>query len=194
MTRRRMMFMTVVVLGLIAPGVVGCAASSTSAGSAPVESATESTATPTPSGPGPEAEAQAQAWLDAATVPPGATPSSSSPAAFNSFTGWVCQPVATLEAFWTVPDMTVTAAANWLITHPTADLVTTAGEPWPEEQDVDESSVGYVPADKSQQGVVYTVVRMDDGVAIRAEIAALDESAVCPDAPDGGEWGLPGQG
>jgi hypothetical protein len=186
--------MAAVILALIAPGVASCAAAPTAAGPARAGSSSESTATPTPSGPDPEAEAQAQAWLDAAALPPGATPSSFAPAAFNSFTSWICQPVATLEAFWTVPDTTVMAAANWLVANPPADLVTTTGGPRPEDPDIDGTSVGYVPADRSQQGVVYTVVRKDDGVAIRAEIAALAESAVCPDAPDGGEWGLPGQG
>lgn len=193
MTRYRSTLMAAVVLALIAPGIVSCAASSTPAGSAPTGSS-GSTATTTPSGPDPEAEAQAQAWLDATAVPPGAEPSSYAPANFSSFTGWVCQPVATLEAFWTVPGMTVTAATNWLITNPTADLVTTAGEPWPEDQDVDGSTVGFIPADGSYQGIVYTVARMDEGVAIRAEIAALSENAVCATPPGEGEWGLPGQG
>ncbi|RWZ46128.1 hypothetical protein ELQ90_15985 [Labedella phragmitis] len=192
MTGRRTRLTAILIVALFAPGVVSCASPSTMAEPAGGPSSTETTETP--AGPDPESQAQAQAWLDAAVVPPGAEPTPGAPASFNSFTGWVCQPVAELEGYWTVPGMSVTAATNWLITNPTADLVTTAGEPWPEDQDVDGASVGYIPADGTHQGIVYTVVKMPGGSAIRAEVAALSENAVCPTPPDGGEWGLPGQG
>jgi hypothetical protein len=42
--------------------------------------------------------------------------------------------------------------------------------------------------------VVYTVAKMDGGVVVRAEVAALAESAVCPPLPDGATYGAPGQG
>lgn len=192
MTRRCTKLTTVLIGALIASGVASCASSSTSTEPAQAPSPTEPTATA--AGPDPEAQAQAQAWLDAAVVPPGAEPTPGAPASFNSYTGWVCQPVAELEGYWTVPGMSVTAATNWLITNPTADLVTTAGEPWPEDQDVDGASVGYIPTDGTHQGIVYTVAKMPGGSAIRAEVAALSENAVCATPPDGGEWGLPGQG
>ncbi|WP_188434953.1 hypothetical protein [Microbacterium murale] len=90
--------------------------------------------------------------------------------------------------------MTVAAAANWLMSNPTGDLVTTAVGPWPDDQDIDGVTVGYTPADGTYQGVVYTLARMDDGVAVRAEVAALTDSAVCATPPGGGTWGAPGQG
>ncbi|MDQ1130278.1 hypothetical protein QE381_002406 [Microbacterium sp. SORGH_AS 888] len=37
-------------------------------------------------------------------------------------------------------------------------------------------------------------MRRRNGVGVRAEIAALTASAVCPTPPGGGTWGAPGQG
>lgn len=120
---------------------------------------------------------------------------SESPGPFNSYQGWPCQPVAELEGYWTIPDSTVAGAANWLRANPTADLVSTAvGAPMPEDLDITETIVGYIPADGSQQGIVYTVVQKEAGVAIRAEVAALIESAVCPSLGPGEMLGKPGQG
>lgn len=141
------------------------------------------------------AEERAQAWLDAAVVPPGAVRVSDIPASFNSFQGWPCQPVAQLEGYWTLPDSTVAGAANWLRENPTADLISTAGGPlWPEDPNLDGVLIGYIPADDSQQGIVYTVSKMDSGVAIRAEVAALSASATCPSLAPGEALGKPGQG
>jgi hypothetical protein len=142
------------------------------------------------------ARAQAQAWLDAAELPPGAVRASHAPASFNSYTGWVCRPVAQLEAFWTVPGSTPADVADWLLAHPTAGLVTTypyAGER-PASANLDGATLGFIPADGSYQGIVYTVVKTADGVAVRAEIAALTASATCQTLPPGESWGLPGQG
>ncbi|MGV9768288.1 hypothetical protein ACWDR7_02215 [Microbacterium sp. NPDC003461] len=111
-----------------------------------------------------------------------------------SWTGWPCGPIEELEAYWTIPDMSIADTANWLMANPTADLVTTAVGPVPTDSPSDAATVGYTPADRSQQGIVYTVVSTSDGVAVRAEIAALTESATCPTPPGGGMWGLPGQG
>lgn len=198
MTGHKTRLTAILIVALFAPGVVSCASPSSSAGPAGAPSPAETTETPqtteTPAGPDPQSQAQAQAWLDAAIVPPGAEPAPGAPVSFNSYTEWVCTPVAELEGFWTVPGMSVTAATNWLIANPTADLVTTAGEPWPEDMDTDGASVGYIPADGTYQGVVYTVAKMPGGAAIRAEVAALSGDAVCATPPDDGEWGLPGQG
>lgn len=38
------------------------------------------------------------------------------------------------------------------------------------------------------------LAKTHDGVAVRAEIAAQTDSAVCPPLPDGGTYGAPGQG
>ncbi len=137
------------------------------------------------------AEAQAQAWLDAAAVPPGAVPTDDS-VAFGSYQGWPCTPVATRERVWTLTGGTVANATNWLRENPTADLVSTAvGPPLDEGSPVDGAIVGYIPADESQQGVVFTVQNIGDGVAIRAQVAALAATATCP---PGQTLGKPGQG
>jgi len=91
--------------------------------------------------------------------------------------------------------MTVASAVNWLNENPTADLVGTTGGPqMPENPDIDEASVGYSPADGTQQGVVYTVSKAGDDVVIRAEVAALAADATCPSLPPGATLGKPGQG
>lgn len=174
--------------------LTGCASAAGDASSAPTSEPTVSQS-PEPQGVDAAAEQQAQAWLDAAVVPPGAVRVSDSPASFNSYQGWPCQPVAQLEGYWTLADSTVAGAANWLRENPTADLVSTAGgAPWPEDPSLDGVLIGYIPADDSQQGIVYTVAKMDSGVAIRAEVAALSASATCPSLAPGEGWGKPGQG
>lgn len=140
------------------------------------------------------AREQAEEWLAAANLPPGAVRSDVSVGNFNSFTGWPCGPVEELEAFWTIPGATVHGTANWLMENPTADLLTTAVGPVPADPVIDSAIVGYIPAPDAQEGVVYTIVKTHDGVAVRAEIAAQTESAVCPPLPDGGMYGAPGQG
>ena len=78
--------------------------------------------------------------------------------------------------------------------HPTADLITTAVGPVSDDTAIDSAIVGYIPAPGSQEGIVYTITKTDDGVAVRAEVAAQTESATCPPLPDGGMYGAPGQG
>lgn len=171
--------------------LTGCTAAADAGGPAPTSSP-EPAATPEARS---AAELQAQAWLDAAAVPPSAERVERSPVGFTSYQGWPCQPVAQLEGYWTVPDMTVAAASNWLMAHPTADLVSTAGGmPMAENADIDGATVGYIPADDSQQGIVFSVSKLDTGVVIRAEVAALEESATCPSLPPGTTMGKPGQG
>jgi len=138
---------------------------------------------------------QAQAWLDAANLPAGAVRTDNPPASFTSYTGWPCGPVEELEAFWVIPDTTVRDTANWLIENPTADLITTAIGPVTDDWGpVDSAIVGYIPAPDAQEGIVYTIAKTNDGVAVRAEIAAQTELATCPPLPDGGMYGAPGQG
>lgn len=138
--------------------------------------------------------AQAQAWLDAAVLPPGAVRSQAPIDGFGSYTGWPCGPVEELEGFWTIPGATVADTANWLRENPTANLLSTAGGPVPDDGTIDSAIVGYIPERDSQEGIVYTVAKTGDGVAVRAEVAALTESASCPTLPDGGTYGAPGQG
>lgn len=140
------------------------------------------------------ARERAQTWLDAATLPPGAVRSEVKIGDFTSFTGWPCGPVEELEAFWTIPDATVSDTANWLRENPTADLMTTAVGPYADDPAIGSAIVGYIPEPGAQEGIVYTIAGTSDGVAVRAEIAALTASAVCPPLPDGGMYGAPGQG
>jgi len=91
--------------------------------------------------------------------------------------------------------MTVVDATNWLIDNPTADLVTTNFRPVSEEWGpVDSATVGYLPVPEAQQGIVYTLAKKGDGVAVRAEVAAQTATATCPPLPDGAMYGAPGQG
>ena len=140
------------------------------------------------------AREQAHAWLDAATLPSGAIGADASVATFSLDQGWPCGPVEELEAFWTIPGATVSETANWLRENPTADLISTSLAPVPDYPAADSAMVGYIPAPDSQEGIVYTITKTADGVAVRAQIAALPESAVCPTLPDGVTWGAPGQG
>ncbi|MCK6080176.1 hypothetical protein KZX37_06010 [Microbacterium sp. EYE_5] len=140
------------------------------------------------------AQAKAQAWLDAAQLPPGAAPADAGVARFSSWTGWPCGPVEELEGFWSIPGATVSDTINWLRAHPTADLISTAGAYPLEESDVQSAAIGFIPTEGAQEGVVYTVERVPDGVAVRAEVAAQTADAACPELEDGGEWGAPGQG
>ena len=190
MMRRPAVLVSTVAILLLVP-LASCTATPTAPGG-PAPSSTAAPVTPDPMD---AAEQQAQAWLDAAVVPPGAVRVSESPGEFYSYQGWPCQPVAELEGYWTLADATVPQAANWLRDNPTADLVSTAGPMRVEEDSpTDAAIVGYIPADESQQGIVYTVAKADSGVIIRAEVAALAESAVCPSMEPGSTLGKPGQG
>ncbi len=171
--------------------LAGCASAANEQAPAPVESS-EPTATATSDA---AALAQAQAWLDAANLPAGAVRTDTSPASFSSYTGWPCGPYEELEGYWVIAGTTVADAANWLIQNPTADLVTTAVGPVTEEWGpVDSAIVGNVPAADSQEGIVYTLARTSDGVAVRAEVAAQTATATCPPIPGGGTYGAPGLG
>ncbi|GAA3913798.1 hypothetical protein [Microbacterium invictum] len=183
----------VVGVTLLALALAGCAtpvASVTSEPGANSQPAVE----PDDAGTDAAARAQAEAWLNAANLPSGAVRSDETIAGFSSYTGWPCGPIEQIEAFWTIPDATVTGTGNWLRENPTADLISTAGPSVPDDPAIDSTSVGFIPAADSQEGIVYTIMKTEDGVAVRAEIAALTESAVCPTPPGGGMWGAPGQG
>ena len=141
------------------------------------------------------AQQRAQAWLEAAIVPPGSVSVVESPGPFMSWQGWPCQPVAELEGYWTLADWTVVEAANWLKANPPAGfLSTSAGPPIEEDPSYDSATVGNIPAEGAQEGIVFTVLKKEAGVAIRAEVAALDAAAVCPSLGPGEMWGAPGTG
>ena len=180
--------------------LTGCA---TGAGNAGAGNAGAGSPTPTPTAsPAPTvaelemvaAKAQAQAWLDAAALPPGALPAKGASPGFSSYQGWPCRPVAEIKAYWRIPDSTVAEVERWFRANPTADLVSTAVGQVSDDPSITSAMVGYIPGDNSHQGIVYSIAKRSDGIAVRAEIAALTESAVCPELPEGGVWGKPGQG
>ena len=188
--RRRTAAATLVALcGVLAIALAGPALAQQVRGLAAVPPATQPTAAESS-----DAQAQAHAWLDAAALPPGAVPADASVTTFSSYTGWPCGPVAELEAFWSIPGSTVSETANWLRENPTGGLISTGVGPVSESPDVQSATVGYIPAEGAQEGLVYTVEKTEDGVAVRAEVAALTAGASCPDLPDGGEYGAPGEG
>lgn len=178
--------------------LAGCASGANVAGgsgSELVSAPAESSEPAAPAAGDATALAQAQAWLEAANLPPGTVRTESPSGSFSSYTGWPCGPYEELEAYWKAPNTTVVDVANWLIENPTANLVTTNFGPASEEWGpVDAATVGYVPAPDAQEGIVYTLAKLDDGVAIRAEVAAQTDTATCPPLPDGATYGAPGQG
>lgn len=183
-------------VSILALCLTACATPAAGGAASAPPAVSEPTASTEPASEGTDAaaRARAQAWLDAATLPPGAVRSDAGVGSFTSFTGWPCGPVEELEAFWTIPGATVAGTANWLRENPTADLMTTSVAPVPDDPAIDSAIVGYIPAPDSQEGIVYTIAKIADGVAVRAEVAAQTESAACPPLPDGGTYGAPGQG
>jgi hypothetical protein len=183
---------------LLAGSLAGCATPAGGAGAAGPDAIGEPSATNEPAtvsdGEAAAARAQAQAWLDSALLPPEAVRSDASINGFISYTGWPCGPVEELEGFWTIPGAKVRDTANWLIEHPPAGLMTTAVGPVSDDPMVDSAIVGFIPQPDAQEGIVYTIDKAADGVVVRAEVAAMTESAVCPTPPGGGTWGAPGQG
>lgn len=196
MQRRSLLVSSAAMIVTIA--LSGCASGANVAAGGGDEEASvlvESSESAAPAAGGDAALAQAQTWLDAANLPPGAVRTETSPGSFNSYTGWPCGPYEQLKGYWVIPDTTVLDAANWLIENPTADLVTTSFRPVSEEWGpVDSAIVGYIPAPEAQEGIVYTLAKLDDGVAVRAEVAAQTDTATCPPLPDGATYGAPGQG
>ena len=104
--------------------LTGCATGQAPAGAPAPTAGTTPESTPPPSdviasgSDDEQARAQAQAWLDDISLPPGTTTASSNVASFYSYTGSPCGPVSELEAFWLVPDATlsdtVPCSPQWL--------------------------------------------------------------------------------
>jgi hypothetical protein len=180
--------------------LTGCATGQTLAGAPAPAAVTTPEPTPSPSGviasgsDDEQAQAQAQAWLDDISLPPGTTTATPTVASFLSYTGWPCGPVSELEAFWLVPDATLSDTADWLDEHPAGGLVSVWGDHRPDGMNSDGMSLGYIPEPGAQEGIVYTLQIVPDGVAVRAEIAAQTADASCPELPDGAEYGAPGMG
>jgi hypothetical protein len=184
---RHRLTLSAVVLAALA--LTGCATGQAPAGSPAPAAETTPESAPPPSGviasgsDDEQARAQAQAWLDDISLPPGATTASSNVASFYSYTGWPCGPVSELEAFWLVPDATLSDTADWLDTNPAGGLISVWGDHRPDN-----------PEMGAQEGIVYTLRTVPGGIAVRAEIAAQTADASCPELPDGAQYGAPGMG
>ncbi|QKJ19725.1 hypothetical protein [Microbacterium hominis] len=203
--RHRLTFAAAVLAAL---ALTGCATGQTPASApAPAVATTPEPAaatTPEPTSPASDvvasgsndeqARAQAQSWLDDISLPPGTSPARSNVASFSSYTGWPCGPVSELEAFWLVPDATLSDTADWLDAHPAGGLRSVWGVHRPDSMDSDGMTLGYIPEEGAQEGIVYTLLTVPRGIAVRAEIAAQTFDASCPELPDGGQYGAPGMG
>jgi len=144
------------------------------------------------------AVAKADSWLDGAVLPPDAVPSESAPATTPPFAysyyAWSCSPMETRTGYWIIAGADVVDTANWLKEHPTAGLIDPGALPLSGGQEIDSATLGNVSEQDSLEGIAYTVNRTADGVAVRAEIGVFTKNTVCPEPPDGGRWGGPGQG
>ena len=141
------------------------------------------------------AVARAQTWLDSASVPEGAVRVQEGDVpGFHPFPGWPCGPVATLTGFWRIPRADAVDTVDWMAAHPTPGLIVPLLPKYPAGNE-SEMTLGEIPTPDSQEGIVFSVMRIYDGsVVIRAEVAALAADATCPEPPGGGRWGAPGQG
>lgn len=161
----------------------------------PVDGASSQALAPVPTwGPPDDAAiAQAQMWLDTASLPPSAVRSDTQVGGYTTTTGWPCGPIAEATAYWTIPDVTVAEAARWMVDNPTPGLISTASWPF-DDTWRGPALIGFIPEAGAQEGIVFEVVGWDDGVAVRAQIAALAADSTCLPIPDGDHWGAPGQG
>lgn len=190
---------SVFVLSVSAVLVAGCAEVADDSAAAP-EPSLSTSPSPTAMKVDAAAVAKADSWLAGAILPSGAVPSESAPESIYPFSysyyAWPCSPMETRTAYWTIAGADVIDTANWLKQHPTADLRDPV--PFPitvdDESEYDTVTFGNVPEPESLEGIAYTVNRTADGVAVRAEIGVFTEDTVCPEPPDGGRWGGPGQG
>ncbi|WP_022878339.1 hypothetical protein [Microbacterium sp. B19] len=147
--------------------------------------------------PGPDTGAleRARTWLNTAVLPEGAVAADADSlgSAFSSYTGWPCGPVATLTAYWRLPDADLAETATWISTHPVPGLMVPFVRDYADVEG--EVHIGQIPAQESQEGIVFTIKPAADGdVDIRAEVAALAADATCADPGPGARWGTPGEG
>lgn len=154
--------------------------------------------TPAPTQTLDESSGVASGWLAAAALPEGAVFSATQPEGAEaldlSYTGWWCEPMDLATGYWAVPGTTVAETVNWLKAHPTADLMVPVQVPLPEDPTIDNALTGNVPYLDALEGIAFSVVKVADGVAVRAEIGALTEDSVCPTSEPGTSFGGPGQG
>lgn len=190
---------SVFVLSVSAVLLAGCAAVADEGAAAPEPSLSTS---PSPAAMKVDAAAVAKAdsWLKGAILPPDAVLSESIPETTFPFAGshyeWPCSPLERRTAHWTIAGADIVDTANWLKEHPTGGLLDAVPLPITADDgtEFDSVSLGNVPEAGSLEGIDFTVNRTAGGVAVRAEIGVFTEDTVCPEPPDGGRWGGPGQG
>lgn len=197
-TKKRLRTSGVVVGLLVGSLVTGCA-TGVGGGEAGPTSSVFTSPSPTSVGDA-DAQAKAQSWLDASRLPPNAVRSDSAPSTSVSLNTevyhWWCTPMEELTAYWTIAGATVTDTANWLSEHPTADLIIPGPVPAVSSAGSvpDIVSVGNVPSRDSLEGIVFTVAKTSDGVAVRARVGVIPTNAECPTPEPGAGLGGPGQG
>lgn len=114
--------------------------------------------------------------------------------AFHSSQGWPCTPVATLTGYRRITDADAVDTVNWMAANPTPGLTVPFTPHYPAGS-TGEMNLGELPTPDSQEGIVFSVMRIYDGsVVIRAQVAALAAGATCADPGAGSRWGAPGQG
>ncbi len=179
-------------LSALAVALAGCASSvaaePTSAASDPAPSAS-----PSASNVDAEAAAKADDWLENAVPPPGAvrvTSETDGVDGYGSYTDWVCEPMETRTAFWTIDGADIVETGNWLQANPTGGLMVPAKGSLTEG--ITSVTIGNVPDLESLEGIA--VARTETGVAIRSEIGVFTRGTVCPTLPEGHYYGGPGQG
>ncbi|WP_203138140.1 hypothetical protein [Microbacterium sp. JZ31] len=163
--------------------------SSAAASSSPSRAATETAQ--------PEAPTKADLWLEQLVLPPGAVPVEATPEGASFDPGRYappCRPVHRQSGLWFVPGAEFTETWNWMIEHPSADLVVPTAFTPNDDPQIDSRMLSNVPEQTSLEGVVYKVAGADGGVAISAEIYAFSDQTVCDTPPPGTSWGGPGMG
>lgn len=185
---------------LISTALVAGCSTAAAEGDAATEPSPSTSPTPTATKVDAAAAAKADSWLEGAVLPSDAVLSESVPHTTfpfaSSYYDWPCSPMETRTANWTIAGADLIDTANWLKEHPTAGLKDPVPIPITvdDESEYDTVTLGNVPEADSLEGIAFTVNRTADGVAVRAEIGVFTEDTVCPEPPDGGRWGGPGQG
>ncbi|MDF2666592.1 MAG: ABC-type sugar transport system, ATPase component [Microbacterium sp.] len=184
--------------GAPAPG--GAPAGDAAAASVGPPPATEpylgSEPTPTPATtPDAASIAQAEAWLDAIVLPEGAERTDDNTRLYTSLEGWICAPIAGRHAEWLVPNAGVEDTIAWIRENPPAGMLsTTRAGSFGDTPPPTSATLGFTPADRSQQGILFRVDRRGASVAVKADVVALGATSVCPTPYPGTSYGLPGQG
>ncbi|MGW8483711.1 hypothetical protein ACWGJP_11270 [Microbacterium sp. NPDC055903] len=112
----------------------------------------------------------------------------------QSHQGWVCTPMATGTAYWSVPSTTVIETVTWMIANPVPGLEPTLTSVDLFDPTMQNFSFGNIEERGVVEGIAFTLVQTGDDVAIRAEAGVIPEGAACQTLGPGEQWGSPGEG